>query len=71
MEGPWSPGVQSMAPSLGPLANQVLPHNMTSNSRPNRPLVRAFKGVLTVHVRFEYKCGDEGMRKKPVCSKNQ
>ncbi|XP_024913378.1 LOW QUALITY PROTEIN: arf-GAP domain and FG repeat-containing protein 2 [Cynoglossus semilaevis] len=41
MEGPWSPGVQSMAPSLGPLANQVLPHNMTSNSRPNRPLSQA------------------------------
>lgn len=38
MEGPWSPGVQAMPPSHGPLASQGLSHNMPPNARATRPL---------------------------------
>ncbi|XP_058481552.1 arf-GAP domain and FG repeat-containing protein 2 isoform X2 [Solea solea] len=41
VEGPWSPGVQAMPPSLGPLANQVPAHNMPPNARSTRPLSQA------------------------------
>ncbi|XP_074518301.1 arf-GAP domain and FG repeat-containing protein 2 isoform X1 [Halichoeres trimaculatus] len=38
VEGPWSPGVQAVPPSHGPLGNQVPPHNMPPNARSARPL---------------------------------
>ncbi|CAK6952889.1 arf-GAP domain and FG repeat-containing protein 2 isoform X3 [Scomber scombrus] len=38
VEGPWSPGVQAVPPSHGPLANQVPPHNMPPNARSMRTL---------------------------------
>lgn len=39
VEGPWSPGVQAMPPSHGPLASQGPAHNMSLNARATRPLV--------------------------------
>ncbi|XP_030609670.1 arf-GAP domain and FG repeat-containing protein 2 isoform X1 [Archocentrus centrarchus] len=38
VEGPWSPGVQAMPPSHGPLASQGPAHNMPLNARATRPL---------------------------------
>ncbi|XP_036967535.1 arf-GAP domain and FG repeat-containing protein 2 isoform X2 [Acanthopagrus latus] len=38
VEGPWSPGVQPVPPSHGPLANQAPSHNMPPNARSTRPL---------------------------------
>ncbi|XP_034532997.1 arf-GAP domain and FG repeat-containing protein 2 isoform X3 [Notolabrus celidotus] len=38
VEGPWSPGVQAVPPSHGPLGNQPPPHNMPPNARSARPL---------------------------------
>ncbi|XP_030285766.1 arf-GAP domain and FG repeat-containing protein 2 isoform X3 [Sparus aurata] len=38
VEGPWSPGVQAVPPSHGPLANQAPSHNMPPNARSTRPL---------------------------------
>lgn len=38
VEGPWSPGVQAVPPSHGPLANQAPSHNMPPNARSARPL---------------------------------
>lgn len=38
MEGPWSPGVQAVPASHGPLSSQNLP----PNARSARPLVRAY-----------------------------
>lgn len=40
VEGPWSPGVQAVPPSHGPLASQAPPHNLPPNGRAARPLVR-------------------------------
>uniref|UniRef100_A0A3Q1CKN5 Arf-GAP domain-containing protein n=1 Tax=Amphiprion ocellaris TaxID=80972 RepID=A0A3Q1CKN5_AMPOC len=38
VEGPWSPGVQAVPPSHGPLANQGPSHNLPPNARSTRPL---------------------------------
>ncbi|XP_035530921.1 arf-GAP domain and FG repeat-containing protein 2 isoform X2 [Morone saxatilis] len=38
VEGPWSPGVQAVPPSHGPLANQAPSHNLPPNARSTRPL---------------------------------
>ncbi|XP_056299450.1 arf-GAP domain and FG repeat-containing protein 2 isoform X2 [Pseudoliparis swirei] len=38
VEGPWSPGVQAVPPSHGPLASQAPPHNLPPNGRAARPL---------------------------------
>uniref|UniRef100_A0A1A7XYA2 Zgc:114045 n=1 Tax=Iconisemion striatum TaxID=60296 RepID=A0A1A7XYA2_9TELE len=38
VEGPWSPGLQAVPPSHGPLASQGPLHNLPSNARPTRPL---------------------------------
>ncbi|TKS92873.1 Arf-GAP domain and FG repeat-containing protein 2 HIV-1 [Collichthys lucidus] len=38
VEGPWSPGVQAVPPSHGPLASQAPSHNLPPNSRSTRPL---------------------------------
>lgn len=38
IEGPWSPGVQAVPPSHGPLVNQAPAHNMPPNARSARPL---------------------------------
>ncbi|XP_024143550.1 arf-GAP domain and FG repeat-containing protein 2 isoform X1 [Oryzias melastigma] len=38
MEGPWSPGIQTVPPSHGPLASQNMSHNMAPNARASRPL---------------------------------
>ncbi|XP_040887330.1 arf-GAP domain and FG repeat-containing protein 2 isoform X3 [Toxotes jaculatrix] len=38
VEGPWSPGVQAVPPSHGPLASQTATHNMPPNARSTRPL---------------------------------
>ncbi|XP_041635427.1 arf-GAP domain and FG repeat-containing protein 2 isoform X4 [Cheilinus undulatus] len=38
VEGPWSPGVQAVPPSHGPLASQAPSHNMPPNARSARPL---------------------------------
>ncbi|XP_053198863.1 arf-GAP domain and FG repeat-containing protein 2 isoform X4 [Scomber japonicus] len=38
VEGPWSPGVQAVPPSHGPLANQAPSHNMPPNARSTRTL---------------------------------
>ncbi|XP_038586579.1 arf-GAP domain and FG repeat-containing protein 2 isoform X2 [Micropterus salmoides] len=38
VEGPWSPGVQAMPPSHGPLASQAPSHNLPPNARSTRPL---------------------------------
>ncbi|XP_078132172.1 arf-GAP domain and FG repeat-containing protein 2 isoform X4 [Sander vitreus] len=38
VEGPWSPGVQAVPPSLGPLANQAPSHNLPPNARSTRPM---------------------------------
>ncbi|XP_031154181.1 arf-GAP domain and FG repeat-containing protein 2 isoform X1 [Sander lucioperca] len=38
VEGPWSPGVQAVPPSLGPLASQVPSHNLPPNARSTRPM---------------------------------
>ncbi|XP_074479346.1 arf-GAP domain and FG repeat-containing protein 2 isoform X3 [Sebastes fasciatus] len=38
VEGPWSPGVQAVPPSHGPLASQVPSHNLPPNARTTRPL---------------------------------
>ncbi|KAI3375759.1 hypothetical protein L3Q82_004058 [Scortum barcoo] len=41
VEGPWSPGVQAVPPSHGPLANQAPSHNLPPNARSTRPLSQA------------------------------
>ncbi|XP_034425096.1 arf-GAP domain and FG repeat-containing protein 2 isoform X2 [Hippoglossus hippoglossus] len=41
VEGPWSPGVQAMPPSHGPLASQAPAHNLPPNARSARPLSQA------------------------------
>ncbi|KAM6960285.1 arf-GAP domain and FG repeat-containing protein 2 [Tautogolabrus adspersus] len=41
VEGPWSPGVQPVPPSLGPLASQAPTHNMPPNARSARPMSQA------------------------------
>lgn len=41
VEGPWSPGVQAVPSSHGPLANQAPSHNMPPNARSARPLSQA------------------------------
>ncbi|XP_050923157.1 arf-GAP domain and FG repeat-containing protein 1 [Lates calcarifer] len=38
VEGPWSPGVQAVPPSHGPLASQAPTHNLPHNARATRPL---------------------------------
>ncbi|KAK9524763.1 hypothetical protein VZT92_017131 [Zoarces viviparus] len=38
VEGPWSPGVQAVPPSHGPLTNQAPSHNLPPNARSTRPL---------------------------------
>ncbi|KAK2863108.1 hypothetical protein Q5P01_002641 [Channa striata] len=38
VEGPWSPGVQPVLPSHGPLGSQAPPHNLPPNGRATRPL---------------------------------
>ncbi|KAI4808713.1 hypothetical protein KUCAC02_000761 [Chaenocephalus aceratus] len=38
VEGPWSPGVQAVPPSHGPLASQAPSHNLPPNARSTRPL---------------------------------
>nr|XP_046236350.1 arf-GAP domain and FG repeat-containing protein 2 isoform X2 [Scatophagus argus] len=38
VEGPWSPGVQAMPASHGPLVNQAPSHNLPPNARSTRPL---------------------------------
>nr|XP_020467032.1 arf-GAP domain and FG repeat-containing protein 1-like isoform X2 [Monopterus albus] len=38
VEGPWSPGVQAVPPSHGPLTSQAPSHNLPPNSRSSRPL---------------------------------
>ncbi|XP_071315480.1 arf-GAP domain and FG repeat-containing protein 2 isoform X2 [Trachinotus anak] len=38
VEGPWSPGVQAVPPSHGPLASQAPTHNLPPNARSARPL---------------------------------
>ncbi|KAG7243430.1 hypothetical protein INR49_011887 [Caranx melampygus] len=38
VEGPWSPGVQGVPPTHGPLASQAPTHNMPPNARATRPL---------------------------------
>ncbi|XP_047450596.1 arf-GAP domain and FG repeat-containing protein 2 isoform X2 [Mugil cephalus] len=38
VEGPWSPGVQAVPTSLGPLAGQLPSHNLPPNARSARPL---------------------------------
>ncbi|KAM4611829.1 arf-GAP domain and FG repeat-containing protein 2 isoform 2-T2 [Polymixia lowei] len=38
VEGPWSPGVQALPPSHGPMASQVPSHTMPPNARPTRTL---------------------------------
>ncbi|XP_022616480.1 arf-GAP domain and FG repeat-containing protein 1-like isoform X1 [Seriola dumerili] len=38
VEGPWSPGVQAVPPSHGPLASQAPTHNLPPNARATRPL---------------------------------
>uniref|UniRef100_A0A8C7XRY3 ArfGAP with FG repeats 2 n=1 Tax=Oryzias sinensis TaxID=183150 RepID=A0A8C7XRY3_9TELE len=38
MEGPWSPGVQAVPLSHGPLGSQNVSHNTASNARTSRPL---------------------------------
>ncbi|KAM3857356.1 arf-GAP domain and FG repeat-containing protein 2 [Diretmus argenteus] len=38
VEGPWSPGVQALPPSHGPLASQAPSHTMPPNARPTRTL---------------------------------
>ncbi|XP_042256505.1 arf-GAP domain and FG repeat-containing protein 2 isoform X3 [Thunnus maccoyii] len=38
VEGPWSPGVQAVPPSHGPLANQAPSHNLPPNARSTRTL---------------------------------
>ncbi|XP_063756956.1 arf-GAP domain and FG repeat-containing protein 2 isoform X3 [Eleginops maclovinus] len=38
VEGPWSPGVQVVPPSHGPLASQAPSHNLPPNARSTRPL---------------------------------
>lgn len=38
VEGPWSPGVQAVPPSHGPLASQAPSHNLPPNTRTTRPL---------------------------------
>ncbi|KAM7366296.1 hypothetical protein PAMP_015746 [Pampus punctatissimus] len=38
VEGPWSPGVQAVPPSHGPLANQPPSHNLPPNARSTRTL---------------------------------
>ncbi|XP_056882469.1 arf-GAP domain and FG repeat-containing protein 2 isoform X1 [Takifugu flavidus] len=37
-EGPWSPGVQAVPPSHGPMVSQGLSNNLPPNNRPSRPL---------------------------------
>ncbi|XP_028998713.1 arf-GAP domain and FG repeat-containing protein 2 isoform X2 [Betta splendens] len=38
VEGPWSPGVQAMPPSHGPLGSQAPSHGLPSNGRAARPM---------------------------------
>uniref|UniRef100_A0A3P9KJS4 Arf-GAP domain-containing protein n=1 Tax=Oryzias latipes TaxID=8090 RepID=A0A3P9KJS4_ORYLA len=38
MEGPWSPGIQAVPLSHGPLGSQNVSHNTASNARTSRPL---------------------------------
>ncbi|XP_034413024.1 arf-GAP domain and FG repeat-containing protein 2 isoform X2 [Cyclopterus lumpus] len=38
VEGPWSPGVQAVPPSHGPLTSQAPSHNLPPNARSTRPL---------------------------------
>lgn len=38
VEGPWSPGVQAVPPTHGPLANQAPSHNLPPNARSTRTL---------------------------------
>ncbi|XP_069025902.1 arf-GAP domain and FG repeat-containing protein 2 isoform X1 [Embiotoca jacksoni] len=38
VEGPWSPGVQAVPPSHGPLASQGPAHNLPPNARTARPM---------------------------------
>ncbi|XP_054457671.1 arf-GAP domain and FG repeat-containing protein 2 isoform X3 [Anoplopoma fimbria] len=38
VEGPWSPGVQAVPPSHGPLSNQAPSHNLPPNARTTRPM---------------------------------
>ncbi|XP_034020153.1 arf-GAP domain and FG repeat-containing protein 2 isoform X2 [Thalassophryne amazonica] len=38
VEGPWSPGIQAVAPSHGPLGNQAPTHNLPPNTRSTRTL---------------------------------
>ncbi|KAF7230273.1 arf-GAP domain and FG repeat-containing protein 2 isoform X1 [Nothobranchius furzeri] len=38
VEGPWSPGLQAVPPSHGPLTGQGPPHNLPPNARSTRPL---------------------------------
>ncbi|XP_068443798.1 arf-GAP domain and FG repeat-containing protein 2 isoform X2 [Clinocottus analis] len=37
IEGPWSPGVQAVPPSHGPLTSQAPSHNLPPNARSTRP----------------------------------
>ncbi|XP_029311100.1 arf-GAP domain and FG repeat-containing protein 2 isoform X2 [Cottoperca gobio] len=41
VEGPWSPGVQAVPPSHGPLASQVPSHNLPPNARSTRPMTQS------------------------------
>ncbi|XP_071765559.1 arf-GAP domain and FG repeat-containing protein 2 isoform X1 [Centroberyx gerrardi] len=41
VEGPWSPGVQALPPSHGPLSSQAPSHTMPPNARPARTLSQA------------------------------
>lgn len=41
VEGPWSPGVQAVPTSLGPLTSQGPAHNLPPNARPTRPMSQA------------------------------